>query len=121
MQDNIIQSAMQPFMKLAQANMELLTRFMSPETFSHAIANAQKQFQQGQGQGSATNLMQSNPFAELMQGLLGNYTEFMAEVSQSAMAVLGQSQALMVRGARDASDNVVDASEAASRRTRQSA
>jgi hypothetical protein len=118
MQDNVMQPAMQPFIKLAQANMELLTKF-SPEVISQSVANAQNLFQQGQG--SATNLAQSNAFAQLMQGMLKNYTEFMTELGQSGMAVLAQSQAAMMRGAQDVSENVIDASEARGRRTRQAA
>jgi putative cell wall-binding protein len=120
MQDNVLQPAMQPFIKLIQANMELMTNFSkSPEVISQSVANAQNLFQQGQG--SATNLVQSNAFAQLMQGMLKNYTEFMMELGQSGMAVLAQSQAAMMRGAQDVSENVVDASEARGRRTRQAA
>ena len=118
MQDNIMQPAMQPFIKLVQANMELLTKF-SPEVISQSVANAQNLFQQGQG--SATNLVQSNAFAQLMQGMLKNYTEFMMELGQSGMAVLAQSQAAMTRQAQEVSENVIDASEARARRTRQAA
>ena len=117
MQDNVMQPAMQPFIKLAQANMELLTKF-SPEVISQ-LTNAQNLFQPGQG--SATDLVQSNAFAQLMQGMLKNYTEFMMELGQSGMAVLAQSQAAMMRQAQEVSENVVDASEARGRRTRQAA
>ena len=119
MQDNVMQPAMQPFIKLAQANMELLTKFStSPELISQ-WANAQNLFQPGQG--SATNLDQSNAFAQLMQGMLKNYTEFMMELGQSGMSVLAQSQAAMTRQAQEFSENVVDASHAPGRRTRQAA
>lgn len=117
MQDNVMQPAMQPFIKLAQANMELLTKF-STEVISQ-LANAQNLFQPGQG--SATNLVQSNAFAQLMQGMLKNYTEFMMELGQSGMSVLAQSQAAMTRQAQEFSENVVDASQAPGRRTRQAA
>ena len=119
MQGNAMQPAMQPFTKLAQANMELLTKLStSPEVISQ-LANAQNLFQQGQG--SATNLVQSNAFAQLMQGTLKNYTEFMMELGQSGMAVLAQSQVAMMRQAQEVSENLVDASEARGRRTRQAA
>jgi hypothetical protein len=119
MQDNVMQPAMQPFIKLVQANMELLTKLStSPETMSQ-LANALNPFQPGQG--SATNLVQSNAFAQLMQGMLKNYTEFMMELGQSGMAVLAQSQAAMTRQAQEFSENVIDASQARGPRTRQAA
>jgi len=120
MQDNVMQTAMQPFIKLAQANMELLTKFsMSPELISQSVANAQSLFQQGPG--AATSLVQSDAFAQLTQSMLKNYTEFMMELGQSWMAVLAQGQAAMMRQAQEVSENVVDASEARGRRTRQAA
>jgi hypothetical protein len=120
MQENVMQTALQPFIKLAQANMELLNRFsMSPEMISQSVANAQSLFQQGQG--SAANLVQSNAFAQLTQGMLKNYTEFMMELGQSWMAVLAQGQATMVRQVQEISEYVVDASEPRGRRTRQAA
>ena len=50
-QDSItIQTPMQPFIKLVQSNMALLTRFsLSPEVVSHAMANAQSLFQRERG------------------------------------------------------------------------
>ncbi len=120
MQDNLMQAAMQPFIKLTQANMELLARFsMSPEVVSQSIADAQNVLQQGRA--SATTLVQSNAFAQLMQGMLKNYTEFVMEAGQSTMAVLTQGQAALMRQAEEASSNVVDASEARSRRPRRAA
>jgi hypothetical protein len=90
MQDNVMQTALQPFIKLTQANMDLLTKFsMSPEAIP-----------------------------QLMQGMLKNYTEFMTEVGQSGMAALAQGQAAMMRQVQEASETVVDASEARARRTR---
>ena len=120
MQDNLMQAAMQPFIKLTQANMELLTKFsMSPEVISQSMAGAQNAFQQGRE--TATTLVQSNAFAHLLQGMLKNYTEFMMEAGQTGMAALTQGQAAMMRQAQEASDNVVDASEARGRRARQAA
>jgi pyrroloquinoline quinone (PQQ) biosynthesis protein C len=90
MQDNVMQTAMQPFIKLTQANMDLLAKFsMSPEAIP-----------------------------QLMQGMIKNYTEFMTEVGQSGMAVLAQGQAAMMRQAQEASENVIDASDGRGRRTR---
>jgi uncharacterized membrane-anchored protein YhcB (DUF1043 family) len=120
MQDNLIQPAVQPFLKLAQANMELFTKFsMSPEVVSQAMADAQKLFQQFQG--SAMNLSQSDAFAQLMQGLMKNYTEFATDLAQSGMALMSQAQAALMRQAQDATSNVVDAAQERVRRTRHAA
>ena len=117
MQDNLMQAQIQPFVKLAQANMELFTRFStSPEVTAQASANASQIFQQASG--SAMKLMQSGAFAHVMQGMLKNYTEFLAELSQSGMAMLSQGQAAVTRQVQEATDNVIDATEARGRRAR---
>ncbi len=120
MQDNLMQAQTQPFVKLAQANMDLLTRFStSPEVSAQASANASQLFQQASE--SAMKLMQSGAFAHLMQGMLKNYTEFLTELSQSGMAMLSQGQAAMTHQVQEATDGVIDATEARSRRARQAA
>jgi hypothetical protein len=120
MKDNLMQTAMQPFIKLTQANMELLARFsMSPEVISKSAADAQSVFQQGRE--ATTTLVQFNPFAQLLQGMLKNYNEFLMEVGQTAMATLTQSQAAMMRQAEEASENVVDVAEARGKRARRAA
>jgi hypothetical protein len=127
MQDNIMQTAMQPYIKLVQSNMELLAKFsVSPEVISQAAAGAQSLLQQGKDSGgnllqSGTNLMQSNAFAQLVQGMLRNYTEFLTDVGQTGMALLTQGQATMTRQMQDASEQVMDAaSQTAKRGGRQS-
>jgi uncharacterized protein YjgD (DUF1641 family) len=120
MQDHLMQAQTQPFVKLAQANMDLFTRFStSPEVTAQASANASQMFQQASE--SAMKLMQSGAFAHMMQGMLKNYTEFLTEVSQSGMAMLSQGQAAMTRQVQDATNGVVDATDAAYRRARQAA
>jgi hypothetical protein len=104
---------MQPFVKLAQANMELLTKFsLSPEAVSQSAVLMQ------QAQQAAASLAQSNAFAQLTQGMLKYYTEFMTEWGQSAMATLAQGQAAMVARAQEVTGNVVDAADARARRSR---
>ena len=116
MQD-VIHAQMQPFFKLAQANMDLLTRFStSPEVTAQATANASQLFQQAAE--SAMKLMQSNAFAHVMQGMLKNYTEFMAELSQGGMAIMSQGQAALARQVQEATHGVVDATEVRARRAR---
>lgn len=91
-----LQSAMQPLLKLTQANMDLLTQFTtSPEV-----------------------LAQSNAFAQLTQGILKNYTDFVTELSQSGMAALAEGQAEMVRRTQQAGATVIDATTERSKRTR---
>jgi hypothetical protein len=108
-QDNPMQTVIQPFVKLVQGNMELIAKFStSPEAASQAGSNLQGLFQQNQE--SATRLFQSNAFAQLMQGMLKNYTEFMTELGQTGMAVATQAQEAMVRQTQQATDNVVDVS-----------
>jgi len=109
MQDNIMQAQTQPFIKLAQANMDLLTHFSSSREVT------------GQASESALKLMQSGAFANLMQGMLKNYTEFLTELSQSSIALLSQGQAAMTRQVQEVADGVVDASDARGRRARQAA
>jgi len=120
MQDNLVQAQTHPFVKLAQANMDLLTRFStSPDVTAQASANASQLFQQASE--SAMKLMQSGAFAHVMQGMLKNYTEFLTELSQSGMATLSQGQAAMTRQVKQATDAVVDATDARGRRARQAA
>ncbi len=112
-----LQAAMQPLLKLTQANMELLTQFStSPEVIAQSMASAQNMLQQGQK--SATGLAQSNAFAQLTQGIMKNYTEFVTELSQSGMAALAMGQAEMVRRTQEAGSNVIDATTARTKRAR---
>ena len=99
MQSNIMQTQAQPFLKLVQANMDLLTQFStSPEVTSQATANASQLFQQGTA--SAMKFMHSGAFAHLMQGMMKNYTEFLTELGQSTMAIASQGQAALLQQTR---------------------
>ncbi len=116
MQD-VIQAQAQPFFKLAQANMDLLTRFStSPEVTAQATTNASQLFQQATE--SAMKLMQSGAFAHMMQGMLKNYTEFLTELSQSGMAMISQGQAALISQTQQATDGVIDATAVRTRRAR---
>ena len=86
MQYNMMEPVIQPFIKLTQANMDLWTTYSR-----HAF--------------------EPTAVAEFMQGLVKNNTEFLAELSQSGLSVLSQSQAALVQGAQDASVNVVDVAQ----------
>ena len=69
MQVNFNQFQAQPFVKLAQANMELFTRFSSsPEVTTHATAHVSQLFLLASE--SAMKLMQSGAFANMWQGMV---------------------------------------------------
>jgi hypothetical protein len=120
MQDNVMHIQAQPFVKLAQANMDLLTQFTtSPEVTSQATANAGQLFQQASE--SAMKLMQSGAFTHLMQGMLKNYTEFLIEVSQSWMVTMRQGHDSFAQQAQEVAEGVVDVAEVRGRRARQAA
>lgn len=120
MPDFLMQPVIQPFVKLTQSNIDLLTKFaQSPEVASQSVDNANNLFQQAQE--SATNLFNSRAFAQMMQGMLKNYTEFTAELIQSGMAMVTQNQAAILQQTQEAAGNVIQASEARGRRSRQSA
>ena len=120
MKDNVMQVHAQPFLKLAQSNMELLTRFStSPEVTAQSTADASNLFQQATG--SATSLMRSGAYANLMQGMWKNYTDFLTELSRSSMTLMTQGQEALMRQTHDVTAGVVDATEARARRSRQAA
>jgi hypothetical protein len=115
-----LQAQAQPFVKLAQTNIELLTRFWtSPEVSSQAMANASALFQQASE--SAVKVMQSGAAAQLMQGMIQNYTEFLGELGRGWMSTMSQGQAALLRQAQENTSNVIDASTARGRRVRQAA
>ena len=116
MQDQALQLPIQPFIKLAQANMELMARFStSPEVLSQSTGIAKNLIEQSQQ--AATSLMQSTAFMQLSQGMLENYTTFVTEWGQSSMTALAQAPAAMIARAQEAA-NVVDVAEARGRRSR---
>jgi hypothetical protein len=117
MQSNILQAQAQPYLKLVQSNMELLAQFStSPELTSQAPTSATDLFQQGPA--SAMKFMQSGAFAQLMQGMLKNYTEFLTEVGQSAVAYTRETQAALLQQTQDATDGLIEAKESRGRRAR---
>ena len=113
MQDNM----MQPFIKLAQSNMELLTEFsLWPDTVSKVAVSPQAFVQQAQH--AAMSLLQPSAFAQLAQGMMKNYTEFLAECGQTAMATFSQGQSATLARAQEVTAEGVDAAEARGRRSR---
>lgn len=117
MQDNMIQPAMQPFIKLAQCNMELVTKFsLWPGAVSQSAVSPQNFVQQAQH--AAMSLLRPDAFAQLTQGMMKNYTEFLAEWGQTAMATFAQGQAAMISRAQEVTAQGVDVAEARGRRSR---
>ena len=113
----VLQSAMQPLQKLAQSNMDLLTRFYaSPEVTSQAVGDFQKLFQQTQE--SAMKLAQSQAFAGMVQGFIKNYTEFLTEASQGVASLASQGQAAFMKQATEAIKGAFDAGQAGVKRLR---
>ena len=109
MQDNILQTAMQPYLRLVYANLGLLTTFSSsPEVMARVAANAHSLLRQGHE--SAAGLVHSNAFAQLVQGMVTNYTEFLAELGQAGTVMLTRGQAAMMPAAQEAVEQVADAS-----------
>jgi hypothetical protein len=112
MDDNLMQTAIQPFVKLVQSNMALISEFStSPDVASKTGVNMQNMFQQNQD--TAAKLFQSPAFTQLAQGMLKNYTEFMTELGQTGMAVATQAQSAMVKQTQTVSDTVTQATKRA--------
>ena len=110
MQDNM----MQPFVKLAQANMELLTEF---SLWPEAASVSPQAFVQ-QAQHAAMSLLRPDAFAQLTLGMMKNYTEFLAEWGQTAMAAFAQGQPAMIARAQWLTAEGVDVAESRGRRSR---
>ena len=118
MPDDIMQTAMQPYIKLVQGNLELVAKLStSPEALAQAAAVAQSLLQPGPE--SAARLMQSNVFMQLVQGMLKNYTEFLTEVGQVGKDMLAQGQAAMTRQVQEISERIVEGSKPGKRGVQQ--
>jgi hypothetical protein len=117
MQQSIMQAQAQPLVKLAQANMDLMTRFWSSrDVTSQTTAKQTELFQQATE--SAMHFTQTRAFADLCQGMLNNYTAFLTEWSQSALTLASQGPAAWVRQAHEASNDVIEPAGAQARRAR---
>jgi len=107
MPDDLMQTAMQPYLKLVYANLGLLTKFSSsPEVVAQAAASAQSLLRQGQE--SAAGILYSNAFAQLAQGMLKNYAEFLTELGQAGMDLLDQGRGALLRQVQGTSGQVVE-------------
>lgn len=105
MQDAVMQSAVQPFVKLLQSNMVTLGKFsMSPQAISLAMSNGQAMLQ-GRPD-SQERLFQSGAFVELMQGMFRNYAEFMTELGHSSLTMLADSQSAWMQRSEEAVEGI---------------
>lgn len=121
-ENNLLENAIQPFIKLAQNNLELVKSLSnSSATASSPSLGTPVHNPFLQGAGSAAGLLQPTAFLQLMQGTVKNYTEFMVALSQNTVSAVNQTQATLVREGRTMADNVADATEARKRRAAQSA
>ncbi len=104
---NAVLMSTQPAVKLATANFELMMRFTSsPEVLSHTLLATSQMVQQA---GAHTlQLMQTDAFARLVQGLMRNYTEFLGESGRDAVTWMQEGQTALIEGAREAADAVVE-------------
>lgn len=111
MQD-LIQPAMQPYFRLAQSNMTLLTEFwFSPELVSQSLAGVQRVFNPNAG-AAPNNTLPFEAFSRLSKGLLENYTRFASDVMNSGVNVWTAAQ---TKAAQQAQDVVRSASQVAER------
>ncbi len=118
MQNATAETMMQPFMKLAQSNTELLTRFAtSPEVTTQATKFAESLMQQMQEM--ATQLSHSSAFCTLAQGMMSNYMEFWRDLSESMTAGLTHGQSALMQQTEVAANRAIDMTQATVRRARQ--
>lgn len=101
MPSDVMQPFMAPFTKLAQSNLELLTKFsLSPEMVSQAMTQAQRMFSQ---QPSASPMaVPPNALADLMMGLMKNYMEFLMELGQGSATLMQQAPATLAKATQQA-------------------
>lgn len=117
MAHEMLLAPMQPYMRLAQANADLLVRFSaSPEVANEAMSMARELYQQTSG--AALKLMQSHAFVELTQGMLKNYLTFLGELGQHGMTALTEGQAAVWQHAQQAQAAAQDATDQAIETTR---
>lgn len=115
MQDTVMQTSIQPFAKLAQENMAAFAAFAtSPEVISQSATTMTQLLQRSTEAASA--LSDSNAYVRLMQTLMKNYTEFLSEMSQSALQIMSEGQTALLRHSREATETVTEAATPRRRR-----
>jgi hypothetical protein len=114
---NAVQATAQPFLKLMQANMELLNKFtgsldLSTPAGSHVANPIQA------AQDTLAKMMQSTAVMSLVQGLMKNYSDFITDFGQQGAALLSQTQETLHQQTRAAADHVMDATQSRVRHVR---
>ena len=103
MSNDLMQPFMAPFTKLAQANLELFTKFsLSPEAVSQAMAQAQRIFMQQSPSTMAPVQVSPNAIADLMMGLMKNYMEFLMELGQGSAVLMQQAPTTLMQATQQA-------------------
>jgi hypothetical protein len=102
------QPPVEPFLRLAQANVESLSEFwLSPDVMQQPLALVKRLFQPDAEPASAAPSVSSEAFARLLKALAENYTRFLSDLSQGGMVWWNEA----TRAVQEASDDVVDATE----------
>jgi selenocysteine lyase/cysteine desulfurase len=113
--DAILTAQVQPLLKLVQSNMALFMKFSTSREFvAEWMAGAQAFMQRAPN--SALNMATSPAFAELLQGMMKNYAEFMTELTQSGMTVLTQAPTVTLASNEEDGDSVTDLAAGRKRR-----
>jgi hypothetical protein len=114
---NAVQATVQPFIKLMQANMELLNKFTgSLDLSTPAGSQAANPIQAAQD--TLAKMMQSTAVMSLVQGLMKNYSDFITEFGQQGAALMSQTQETLHQQTREAADHVMDATQSRVRHVR---
>lgn len=104
MQENLMPNSIQPFIKLAQANMELINRMMpTPAAMSTSMGEIEKMFRQPPA-GLHANFSNVNAFGHMAQCMFQNYIVCMMEVGRCATTALSQGQDTLQRSAQQATE-----------------
>ena len=103
MPTDLMQPFMAPFTKLAQSNLELLTKYsLSPDVMAQAMAQTQRMFLQPSAGASSQLPLPSNALGDLMMGLMKNYMEFLMALGQGGAALMQQGPATLAQATQQA-------------------
>ena len=104
MQDNLMPNPIQPFIKLAQSNMELITQMMpTPQALSTSMSEIEKMLRHPPAAWPAS-FSNVNAFGHLAQCMFQNYIVCMMEVGRCATTAMSQGQDALQRTAQQATD-----------------
>ena len=104
MQEDLTPNPIQPFIKLAQSNMELITQMMpTPQALSTSMSEIEKMFRHPPT-GWPANFSNVNAFGHMAQCMFQNYIVCMMEVGRCATTALSQGQDTLQRSAQQATE-----------------